>query len=384
MLVVVACSSGGAEGDGGTRGLAVLDPRTGRERWHVPSPDGKDMFSTVGVGSGLAVGLHGRSHDPARVVAYDAGSGERRWVNETVGAVVTKTGDAPSPMVDVAASGVVVVQGVSPAPHVTGLDAAKGTERWRITEPERFVGVSDTLVFTGRIDAEPRNTLTAFDRRSGLRRWSFPMTPTLRTTFQVVAANRSTVVVALGPFSSSLGLTTFFVLDARTGRERSPSFRIGDPAIQFSDFAIHDGALVYAEGRYAIARDLRTGEIRWRHATDAPLPNPSVVNAEWMRIRISADGRAVFTSEAPGFDVLDARTGAVRWSTSRIEDVWGADRDTAIVLRADRRIAGLDLDTGDELWERPIADLLHAGFRDEFGLAVRGSTAVVSLQPPSN
>jgi outer membrane protein assembly factor BamB len=268
-----------------------------------------------------------------------------------------------SPTVDVAASGVVVATGGRLGAPTPGLDADTGDLRWQIDLPEKYLGASETLVFTVRVDAEPRNTLNAFDRRTGRKRWSFPVAAeTGHTMFDVVAGNRSTVVVASGPYTVRSGPdpiapTTFLVLDADSGRERT-RFLSADPAIPFSDFAIVDGALVYAENGDALARDLATGRVRWRrHATfPRPLDNGGL---PWMRLQLSADHRTVFTSGERGIaEVLDARTGAVLWN-AKDGFLQAAAGDDAVFEDGEQRIASVVARTGKPRWQRELLGALR-------------------------
>jgi outer membrane protein assembly factor BamB len=165
-----------------------------------------------------------------------------------------------------------------------------------------------------------------------------------------------------------IGPTTFLVLDAATGKERK-RFLSADPAINFSDFAIVDGALVYAENGDALARDLTTGQVRWsRHATfPRPLQDGGV---PWMRIQLSADHSTVFTSGARGIaEVLDPRTGTVLWN-ARDRFLRAAEGRDAVFEDGAPRLESVAARSGRLRWARgaPAALRTHPGIPTNVGL----------------
>jgi outer membrane protein assembly factor BamB len=283
--------------------------------------------------------------------------------------------------VDAAASGIIVATGGRLGSPIPGLDARTGKLRWKISES--FLGVSNSLVFATSANVDTGGSLDAYDRRSGSRRWTFPNAAdtSWSNTFDVVAADRGTVVVANGPYLTHGGgaqsPTTMFVLDARSGRERS-RFVVGEPAIPFSDFGIHDGVLVYADGGNAVGRDLKDGAVRWTH----PSPQASPVSEGGVprsTIGLSADGATVFVGSARGFsDVLDTRTGALRWTAEPVRFLKAATRREVFVADADQGIAALDAKTGHERWKRNTLRVFDERPGFEVDVAASGSTVAVS------
>lgn len=383
--------------------MVVLESRTGKTRWHLPSPGAKDRFNAVGIGADVVVGARVRCSGAStpRVEAYDLESGERRWSRKTFGFPITEARMLSVPRdQDIAAGGVIVTTAIAPAPEVAGLAVETGKVRWRIGLPETFVGVTDDLVFTRRVDSEPRNVLQAFDRRTGEERWTFPVTEeTGHTDMATVAGNADTVVVVSGPPNSGgapnpLGPTTLLVIDASTGKERV-RFTAENPNTSFSDFAIIDGALVFAEQADVVARDLTDGSVRWRHPTGARLP-PQLAGNAVLRIMLSSDGRTVFTdSYDQRLEILDAATGAVRWTEpSRTLFFERADDATAVMQPAqeaepgsgqsDRRLTARTNDRGKEQWTATVEDVLDTRLPVEFDVHAREGTALVAMRCPDD
>jgi outer membrane protein assembly factor BamB len=388
-LAVGGCGAQASKSKAGPAGVVVLDAQSSRERWHLSLPGSNQSYSAaVGTGIVLAIkepcGGDGSQEqlDRGEIGSFDAATGERRWTTPGRSAVATKTMTwQDSSTVDAAASGVIVATGGRLGSPIPGLDAKTGKLRWKISES--FLGVSDSLVFATSAKVDVGGSLDAFDRRSGSRRWTFPTAADASWggTFDVVAADRSTVVVANGAYlthaGSSQSPTTMFVLDAGSGRERS-RFVVAEPAIPFSDFGIHDGLLVYADGGNAVGRDLEDGAVRWTH----PSPQASAISEGGVprsTIRVSADGASVFVGGARGFsDVLDASTGSLRWTAEPVRFFEAATRGEVIVADTDQGIAALDAMTGRQQWKRSTLRIFDQKPGFEVGVAASGSTVAVS------
>lgn len=377
-VTVAACGGGGGGAqDGGPPGLLVLDVRNGHTRWQ--SSAGRDGSIVPGLGSGLvaaATSRCGTGTERPRVEALDAGSGDGRWTVAGFGAVATTTMTwSDTPTVDVASRGIVVATGGRLVAPIPGIDAATGAVRWKITSPERFLGVSETLVF----GASPNGgALDGFDRRTGTRRWTFPAgaDASWGRMFDVVAANATTLVVANGSYTNQ-GPTTMYVVDADRGTELT-RFTAAEPAIPFSDFVIHDGLLVYADGVTVLGRDLHNGAIRWSHPSGEARPSETT-GVPRTTVRASNDGGTVFVGTNRGFrDVLDAGTGAIRWRASPARFFEAATSSRVLVSTAGGSLEALDIGTGRRQWTRNLLDAFALTRGAELGITARGRTVAVS------
>lgn len=317
------------------RVVIALDPASGKELWHA-APDGQFGYEGSAVGPKLvltrqAVCTRGPEQQPAGsgLVALDARTGDRQWSEKGSDSAAVQTMFwSNTPSVDVAAGGIVVTPGGRFGTAMNGLDAQTGKVRWKLGPEFHELGVSATLVFTASAPtAGSANVLVAHGRQSGRKVWTFPNSPdpAWGPTFDVVAANARTLVVGNGGYLSRFssaggpdkpsGPTTFFVLDATTGIERS-RFTSDDPAFSFSDFAMVDGLLVYAERDYIVARQLDNGAVRWKTSVAFTAPTPPVQGLRPLLMRASADAQTVFGLSGREFVALDTRTGAERWRTA--------------------------------------------------------------------
>jgi outer membrane protein assembly factor BamB len=309
-------------------GIVVLDAKSGSEMWRLLSA--RSSYFLAAPGNNVTVATRGRCGndeggiESARLVAFDARTGQQRWTRserEDFGVVTATTVGAGASwaLVPVDAAGVVVTEGGIPAGRVIGLDAESGKTRWRLPSDEGRLGASETLVFATDRAGDEAYVLHAFDRRDGSLRWTFGgRDPSWNGSVAVVAADRAAVVVANGGFlSQNPGtFTTFYVLDARTGKERS-RFGATDAQISFNDFAMTDGLLVYTEGLSVVGRELSGGAVRWQRGFPAPPENvagsPSPLLSLFMKR--SADNQTVFAQSFADrvITALDARTGQLRW-----------------------------------------------------------------------
>jgi len=289
-----------------------------------------------------------------RLVAYDAATGDRRWeIPDTT--VATKTMFwASSPVVDVAARGVVVSPG-GRGGQTVGRSSRSGRRLWSVPD-EFFLGASGDSVFTAT--PGPQGRLVARDRRTGRRHWTFPAAPAppLTTNFDVVAADGSRVVLANGDYLVHYGdqpgsATTFSVLDARTGDQLS-TFSAPAPTFSSSDMPIVRDQLVYAERSSVVARDLRTGSTTWAHPFEAPsfggFGGVAAVNV------VASQGDAVVLAEVTDSGqrvvALDARTGALVWEEPSAWVAAGGPR-VSVLGRLDSGVRiGVDTATGKPRW----------------------------------
>ena len=360
VIAVAACDSAGTPAVPSDRtqagALVALDARTGRTLWVRNAAKGR-MMSATGSDARSVFAYDQRCTDESigrgRLIAFDPTSASPRWSRRLSGVAVKTDAWGRSPTVDVGAGGVVVTPGGRFGSGTAVVSAATGQPR--SSSRERFLGVSEQHVFAAS-DGEPA-VLVARDRRTGRRQWTFPATPSTSwdKTFDVVAANRTHVVVASGNYLSRSGnrpgsATTFFVLAARSGRQEA-SFTAADPSFQFSDMLIADDALVYGEGTMVVARDLITGAVRWTQPFADATVNLAGVPGVLVRAVIGADTMLLVDVQAgAGRTVaLDGRSGAVLWEHPGASVAIASPTVTLLQPRADEVIA-VATPTGRRLW----------------------------------
>ena len=183
----------------------------------------------------------------------------------------------------------------------------------------------------------------------------------------VVAADSKTVVVADGDLLGSPPKipTTFHVLDATTGRERT-AFTAASPKYVFSEILMGAGALVYVEDVTVVARSLSDGAMLWTRSFDD-------LHAETGVLDVSLTGGAgdpllvQLSNDHPQVVALDPSSGATRWQ--RPDAILAAAGPSTVVVRESftKRLAGVDRQSGATRWRRTIPDAVTA---DSFGFEV--------------
>jgi outer membrane protein assembly factor BamB len=185
--------------------------------------------------------------------------------------------------------------------RVSALDEATGTKLWRAGTAGHVIGspaVADGLVYVGT----GASWVEAFDAVTGALRWSywggsnFPTsTPRVADGFVYVCTTRE------WPWPARSGLDAF---DAKTGTLIWSVLNVGDPSVA--------NGLVYTNTPAGLeALDAATGALVWQD-TLPPGYVPVVV------------GDSVYIRALTGtFYVLDALSGAVRWSWTNPPFDWG-------------------------------------------------------------
>ena len=285
-------------------------------------------------------------------MVFDAATGRKRWETSTYEGVLATVRPLYTyvyTVVPVDAEGVLVTVGKA---GLSGRRAMSGHVVWSRPATERALGVSEVSVFT---TDDQRGTLRVLARRSGRVRWEHGA---WSDPFKIVAADERHVVVATGEMQSQRnGRVTFVVLDARTGREDS-RFDAGHPEnFDFTEVALTDTAIVYAQHSSIASRRLSDGTQNWRQKVDNNLGPLAMAR--------STDNRTVFAlrSGTVGRVVaLDAITGRRRWTRSgQLAD---ATSSTTVVGRAhpSRTLRGIDTSTGASGWRDVVsADLAPIG-----------------------
>jgi outer membrane protein assembly factor BamB len=352
--------------------LLVVEAATGKDIWTRPSRHG--LVQLGGMGATLLVASdtmcsEGSSTGP--LIGLDAATGRVRWTNPATSVATRSMAWMPSASSDVAADGVVVTGGGRLGPGVTGLDARTGKQVWALGPTLKELGVSDHLVFSAQPSEGGSSVLSAHDRRTGKLRWTFPTTTQIdqwTDTFDVVAADRTTVVVGNGGYLGRSGdgprePTTFFVLDAKDGKPRG-SFAASDPSFLFSDMLLADGALVYAERSSVVARDLPDGATRWSHPFDDAVSFSGVSGVAVMSTR--GTQRVLVQVNGPGrVAALDLADGSERWTIPKAS-VRASDTRHTVLLRPDSSsvLTGVDTRSGKRQWRRSVPRSVISGKYD--------------------
>lgn len=343
----------------GRDGIATLALRTGEELWIAqPSEPGVGYFDAApGVDVVVAVeGTCDDSFEARGLVALDAATGDVRWRSAGAAYALSATHKLAtyfSAVVPVDAGGVVVAIGDQ---LTLGLRAEDGSVAWSVSAAEDSpLGVTEDLVLTTRPAVPHVDEFRALDRRTGAVRWE---ARGWTDPFEIVAADSRHVVVATGGIGSQpYDLpVTLVVLDARAGKEQG-RFDAGKPQLfYFSDVALTDGQVVYAEGRSIVGRRLPNGEQVWRRrfASDRDLDS----------MARSTDSRTVFAL-ASGRDsrvtALDAATGQQRWTRSSNEDGFRSAGATASVFgdqHPSRALHSVGTSLGSPKWAYTIPSAL--------------------------
>jgi outer membrane protein assembly factor BamB len=276
----------------------AADARTGRERWRFAA--GARVYSTPAVANGVVyVGTQ-----RGVVHAIDLGTGKARWRYETAGAALEsrkfgydRTTVQSSPAV---VDGVVYV-GARDG-WLYALEAASGTERWRLDHEISWVNtspaVSDGLVFAGSSD---RRFVHAVDAATGKQAW--------RT--EAAALVWSSPVVDAERVYVGDGAGNIYALEKGTGKE---AWRYRGGAAVFSSPTLHEGRLYYGSddgGVYALnaapsAAQAMRRAVFWDTAyVTAPVVSSNTTVRNYLRNR--------------GYEVLDA-AGLQRFMSERLRD----------------------------------------------------------------
>jgi outer membrane protein assembly factor BamB len=184
--------------------------------------------------------------------------------------------------------------------------------------------VSESLVFTTETKDKKREIVRAFDRHTGEQRWEADWDGELSVPF----------------FAKANG-----------------DWIRSTPA--------YDGERLYVAGMrdVLVCLDALTGQILWRtdfvKELNSPLPSFGFVCSPLV------DGDFVYVQAGAGCCKLDKRTGKIVWLVLKDDGgMWGSAFSSPILgtlanrrqllVQTRERLAGLDPESGDELWSRPI------------------------------
>ncbi|WP_135823734.1 outer membrane protein assembly factor BamB family protein [Halorussus ruber] len=238
------------------------------------------------------------------------------------------------------------------------------TEEWRVSWGVSNHGppaVANDVAFVAAVEGNDRESLFAFDLRTGERAWRVPF-PGDREARPVVAAGESvyyhTNIEDRGRTALALGMVD--------GRERW-SDSIGDlhgyaPPLGLADGKVLlDDPTVREDGQTVVALDSETGEQCWQTQLDVDslTPFPAVKG-----------DTAYYVSRGGGEDAsgslvaLNAATGAVTWETTIPKMADGPPvlgDDFAYVTIFDGPLVAVSLESGEEVWRHEQDTLFGSG-----------------------
>jgi outer membrane protein assembly factor BamB len=335
--------------------LWTLDARSGRTLW-TRAPEGRRLLHVTGAWKDEL------QLTEERCVEFEPLGTRRHTVDARTGRT-RPSGRTVWPPVDPSRTGLaaqsVLVRPLGVSSGIAGVEIETGGRLWSL--PDRyFVAGTRELVVTLPQSPEARPVVEAHDRRTGELRWALPAAATTwNGMVGVVASDSTTVVVADGdPGVPATIPTTFHVLDAATGRERT-AFLAANPKYSFSEIRMDDRALLYVEDVTVVARSLTDGATVWSRSFDD-------VRAQTGALEVSLTGGAgdpllvQLMNDHPRVVALDPTDGATTWQRSDAT-VAAAGPSTVVVRESfTKRLAGVDRQTGATRWRRTIPDAVTA------------------------
>jgi outer membrane protein assembly factor BamB len=218
---------------------------------------------------------------------------------------------------------------------LVALDARTGAERWRVALPptESSPLVAGGLVWVGDWSGD----VTAFDARSGRRRWTFP----------AGGAVKSSPSLADGRLFVATYAGNLYALDPSSGAElwqASVQPRLFGRGRFYSTPAVaHGRVFLGATDGKVYAYGARSGALRWSFSTGGYVYGSPAI---WRDL-------VLVGSYSHRFYALDAATGLVRWSFDAHGPISGSASVVAGVVYVStlaERTFALDARSGRELW----------------------------------
>ena len=285
-------------------------------------------------------GFGGRS---GRTRAYDARTGELRWVHRTgPNAFVTAVGDG----------WVVVAPQYGP---LIGLDLATGKERWRFElaegqGPESGTIAGDTLFVGTSFPSEGAvgpPVVYALELASGRQRWRAVLDrgTDLQWAAPVVDGGQVLVADTLS-HEGSAPASHLHALDAGTGQVRWKADLHAPTQGFFAEGPVVAGGLAYlaTASRMLLAVDTRSGREVWRDESGFP----AIAGVrDGLLIALIGDRLVAF----------DTGGGARRWQTpiGRGEgEQWAVLVGDAVLVAADGDVVAVDAATGAARWRSAV------------------------------
>jgi outer membrane protein assembly factor BamB len=294
---------------------------------------GENYFSSAIVSGGLVyvVAYSGR------LWAFDAVTGQTRWVTDAPKSIVPGLTGSPST--------VAVVNGVVyfclQDGKLYAFNAFTGSPRWNSTADD-FIMSSPTIV-DGTIYVTGINAVYAFDANTGHLRWTSSPSP---SNVSPVAVANNLVYAAIS--GQGAGNGRVYALNAATGRTHWISSLITKGIDDNSSPTVANGLVYIGSGDGGLAAfDAKTGHTRWVTANAGGSVGSSPAVA-YGRVYLSNNQVSAF----------NARTGQQLW----ISDIIGAyNADSTMVANGvvyvgsagTNALYALDAATGKTLWRSP-------------------------------
>lgn len=273
-------------------GLVALDVATGKRVWHTTrfSPGGPGR---VGAGSGVLVLTNGST---ASAVGVDVRTGAVRW-----------TARGKPPLADGPTVAVLLTKGARGVGLVV-VNRKTGRELWRRWFSD-FVSVNVSLHAV--LVSDPRGTTTAYDARTGARRWAASFGPASDTP--AVRITRGVVTGVTGVGAHANDTRAYGVLSGRPlWTSRATPVQGTEPANRSFYVSFPNGGL----GALAA----HTGRVRWRVSADRNGAN-----------EIFAGPGLVLIEQRGTFRGLSPITGRTRWRVPTAAAGVPADGTTQLI-----------------------------------------------------
>ncbi len=302
---------GGREGK--RDGAAIPVPHRFETAWKRPLGAGYSGIVVVGdIGLTMA---SDRGRDV--VVAFDAARGETRWVYDIAETYRGHHGSDDGPLSTPTVAGP-LVYGLGPRGHFFALRLADGSPIWQrqLTAPAPEYGFATAplllddivVVMTGAPDG---GAVTAFDRQTGMPRWSAgddavayesPILVELAGRRQIVAAGQR-LLFGIDPADGAVLWQQKHALSLQPGLGLAQPVDLGAGRILIASF---DGAAAYRvtqgeTGAFAVEALWQSTEFKRAYAV--PVAVGGYVygfNGRFLTCLDAADGRAVWKSRPPG------------------------------------------------------------------------------------
>jgi outer membrane protein assembly factor BamB len=318
--------------------------------------------------------------------AVDARSGQRRWTHPSEVPVLF------DPLV--VAAGVVYAMGsdAQGLPAFAALDAATGEVRWSWSEqwggPIGVWAANASAAIATWDTADHGELLGCRDPATGAVRWARPPGEFGFPTDDVPGSARPTVVLTPGRAHMLLD-AQLVTVDTATGATvwtRTCDSNRSDLCAS----AETAGVLYLADTGTAYALDAMSGDEIWR----APIER-TISDAPAVAVR----GTLMAVACGPDLRLLDAGTGASRWTWSHAEElaedrvrsapavdgdsvyVWAATRTDVSTGADDFSVVAVQSSTGRVLWRLPTpvpADNRHLGVHADAGLIIAATDKTVA------
>jgi outer membrane protein assembly factor BamB len=175
-------------------GMVAIGATTGTEAWSVPGKNEGILGLAAGAGAAFA-GIAVHDNTTGGVTAYDPGTGTLLWTYEFGAVSDTNAGLVVAGR---------VLYGTTTNGDVFALDAARGTQLWRVTSKnvEYSFGPQSLLIDGGILYAAAKSAIHAVHTRTGKELWQAPGIPGAGLA---MAGGTIFAGVTTGPMTASAG-----------------------------------------------------------------------------------------------------------------------------------------------------------------------------------